>query len=127
MKGVILSAAKNLLSEGQMLHFVQHDNPSNNLRQNTTPRQTFEGRQVAGLNITTKHFCGITACDEACPTKSCIVVRISYCEKWILCYGGKKVESAAAPSARSNMETLADWRHIPVVPSSALSADRAVF
>jgi hypothetical protein len=36
MKGVILSAAKNLLSEGQMLHFVQHDNPSNNLRQNNS-------------------------------------------------------------------------------------------
>jgi hypothetical protein len=51
MKGVILSAAKNLLSEGQMLHFVQHDNPSNNLRQNTSSALC-RGRQgVRGPNI----------------------------------------------------------------------------
>ena len=30
-----LSAAKNLPCDGQMLHFVQHDNPSNKLRQST--------------------------------------------------------------------------------------------
>ncbi len=35
MNGVILSAAKNLPCDGQMLHFVQHDNPSNKLRQNS--------------------------------------------------------------------------------------------
>jgi hypothetical protein len=31
MNNVILSAAKNLPCDGQMLNFVQHDNPSNKL------------------------------------------------------------------------------------------------
>jgi len=35
MNDVILSAAKNLPCDGQMLHFVQHDNTSNNLQQRT--------------------------------------------------------------------------------------------
>jgi len=35
MNDVILSAAKNLPCDGQMLHFVQHDSPSNKLRQST--------------------------------------------------------------------------------------------
>jgi len=35
MNGVFLSAAKNLPCDGQMLHFVQHDSPSNKPRQST--------------------------------------------------------------------------------------------
>jgi len=30
-----INSAKDLPCDGQMLHFVQHDNPSNNLRENT--------------------------------------------------------------------------------------------
>ncbi len=37
MNAVILSTAKNLTCDGQMLHFVQHDNHSNKLRQNNSP------------------------------------------------------------------------------------------
>ncbi len=38
MRNVILSAAKNLSCDGQMLHFVQHDNSSKKLRQRVSSK-----------------------------------------------------------------------------------------
>jgi hypothetical protein len=40
---VVLNVAKNLPCDAQMLHFVQHDNPSNKLRQTAGLSRFFVG------------------------------------------------------------------------------------